>query len=186
MAQKNKKKSKKWIFWALLVVLFVLAGVIAYLTGRIFFKDQGGILEQPQETPEETEVIKVSEGDEVEIVEEAEPAVPEDKVKQYEGEDPNNLAELTGVITFAEKNGETLIIRTNIDQYLSGGACELILMRGEEIIDKYSGRIVPNAANATCEGFDVPVSGLGSGNINIIINLSSGGKTGTIKGETKI
>lgn len=188
MAQKRKNKGKKWLFMALLLVLFVIAGTGAFVLGKTFFKDKGGILET--ETDEEQNVANEEfdevEVDETELADEAELAVPEEKVKQYEGKNPNNLGELTGVVTRAERDGNNLKILTNIDQTLNGGACELILSQGDEVISKYSGRILLDVSTSRCDDFIVPVAELGSGVFDITINLSSGGKFGTIWGEAKL
>lgn len=188
MAQKRKNKGKKWLFMALLLVLFVAAGTGAFVLGKTFFKDSGGVLEPKTEdgqdvADEEFEEVEV---DEMELADEADLAVPEEKVKQYEGENPNASGELTGVVTRAERDGTNLKILTNIDQTLNGGACELILSRGDEVISKYSARILLDVTTSRCDDFIVPVSELGSGDIDITINLSSGGKFGTIWGEAKI
>lgn len=192
MAQKRKNKSKKWLFWALLVVLFVVVGVIAFVVGRVFFADKAGMLDQQLngQKEEQTEVVEETEEETVEADETATEEKP-DRAKQYEGEDPNTLPELTGVITFAGRgqDGKNLEIYTQIDQYLSGGVCELILMRGDAIVDGAgrSTRIIPDASTSTCEdGFEIPLAQLPAGNYRVIINLSSGGKTGVIEGEANI
>ena len=185
MAQKNKKKSKKWLFIVLLVVLFVVAVLAAYFVGRAFFQDKAGVLD-PQYGIEKEDYEEPIEKESEEVVEVNEMTEPEPKVVQYEGDDPNDAADLTGSLSMKERDGDMLRIRTNIDQYLSGGVCELILTRNGQNIYTEAERIIPNASTSTCEGFDVPVSELGTGNTKIIINLSSGGKTGVIEGEVKL
>ena len=108
------------------------------------------------------------------------------KVKQFEGEDPNKLDYLTGVITAANVSGGQLVIRTNIDQYLESGSCELQILQNNGIIYTDKSEIIASASTSTCYGFDVPVVSIGNGNMQIVINLSSGDKTGTINGEVNI
>ena len=106
-------------------------------------------------------------------------------IKQNEGSDPNASPSLTGSLTSANKSGDNLVIRVNIDQYLSSGTCSLNLENNGTLIEK-SANILPTASTSSCEGFDVPLSELSSGTWNIIINLASGEKTGEIKGEVNL
>ena len=180
MAQKRRKnkKNKKILSVVLFLVLFVVAGAVAYFVWDGYFRED-------KKEDEDSEVV-----DEVEEVEEGgkgaveEEMIEKEPVVQYEGSDPNEAEGLTGVITYAAVNGDNLMIRVNIDQYLDGGSCELNLVQGGV---KYSDSVsISSVATATCEGFNVPVSKLGSGNYQIIIRISSGDKTGTIKGEVNI
>ena len=128
-------------------------------------------------------------GGQTEIVEdstvkttEVEEVVEKPKTIQYDGDDPNDLEELSGVVTYAGVTGDNLMIRVNIDQYLEGGTCELNLMRGGDIMHSETAEIVGNVTTSTCEGFDIPVNEVGSGNVEIIIHLKSGNKNGVING----
>ena len=113
--------------------------------------------------------------------------VEKEEVVQYEGENPNSATDLTGVVTYAGLVGDKLTIRVNINQYLSGGSCALRLLY-EDDINVYSEtvNIVNSASTSTCEGFDVPRTGLAGGKYSIIINLASDGKTGVINGEVNL
>ena len=113
--------------------------------------------------------------------------VKEEKVipVQNEGEDPNQLESLTGNLTTNRVSNGKLILRVNINQYLSTGICNLTLTSGSNTIIK-TANIVAVASTSTCEGFDVPVSELSSGAWQISINIQSGDKTGTITGEQNI
>ena len=179
MAQKRKKnkKSKKLLSVVLFLVLFIAAGVVAYLVWDGYFKEE----KKEDESSEVEEAVDDEEGGKGAAGEEI---VEKEPVVQYEGADPNEAEDLTGVITYAAVSGDNLMIRVNIDQYLDSGSCELSLVQGGV---KYSDIAnISSVTTATCEGFNVPVSELGSGNYQIIIKLSSGGKTGTIKGEANI
>ena len=176
MAQK-RKNSKKWIFWVLMVVLFVAAAVVCYLVWNNYFRDK------KEDKPTEEQSL-VEEHEEKKAEEKKEEMIEKKKVVQYEGEDPNTQEELTGVVTYAGVNGNNLMIRVNIDQYLESGSCELSLMQNGVAYSDVA-NIVGSAATATCEGFNVPVSGLG-GDYEIVIKISSGDKTGTINGKVKI
>lgn len=80
---------------------------------------------------------------------------------QYEGEDPNESASLSGAITYSAVSGDILTIRTNIDQVVSG-TCTATLSSGGRVVTKASS-IMQDPSSSSCEGFDIPVSELGSG-----------------------
>ncbi|MBQ1528406.1 hypothetical protein IIZ77_02020 [Candidatus Saccharibacteria bacterium] len=102
---------------------------------------------------------------------------------QYDGADPNQGGTLTGSITAARFDGNKLLVRVNIDQYLSSGTCSLIITNGANQLQK-SANLIPSVATSTCEGFDIDSAELANfaRPLNITINLTSGDKTGTITG----
>ena len=112
--------------------------------------------------------------------------VRKEEVVQYDGNNPNEGGQLTGVVTYAGVSGDYLMIRVNIDQYLTSGRCALTLQQtGTEVYNEEV-NLVDSASTSTCEGFNVPMSKLGAGKVTILINLYSGNKTGVINGETEI
>ena len=113
-------------------------------------------------------------------------AIEKKKIEQYDGEDPNDAETLSGVVTYAGVSNDVLMIRVNIDQYLESGECELTLLRGGSSIYNSTAEIVGGPSTASCDGFDVPVSGLGGGATEININLKSGERSGVIHGEVEI
>ena len=187
MAQRRKNK-RKCIYWLVVLVFFVVAGVVAFLVWNNYFRDKG---ENRQENGS-AEVVNDKDGTNVKkdvdgkdgIDDEAKKAEEEKKVVLYEGDDPNEREELTGVVTYAGVNDGALMIRVNIDQYVNSGTCELNLQGNTTYSD--TANIVGGASTATCEGFNVPANVLASGTYQIIIKINSGGKTGTIKGEVNI
>lgn len=180
MVQKRKKSNKKWIFWVLMVVLFVVAAAVCYLVWNSYFRDK----EEDKPVEEEQSLVEEDKKDE-DGSEETVGVVEKKKVVLYEGEDPNEKQELTGVVTHAGVNGDNLMIRVNIDQYLDSGVCELSLVQGGVVYSDMA-NIIGSAMTATCEGFNVPVSRLSGGNYGIVIKISSGDKSGTINGEVRI
>ena len=177
---KKQKKKKNWISWLIILILFVMAAVVAYLVWDAYFRDKKD--DKSEMSGGQTEIVE-NKKDKVNDVEEV---VEKPKTVQYDGSDPNNLEELSGVVTYAGVAGRSLLVRVNIDQYLEEGVCELILVRGGITIYNSVVGIVGNAATATCEGFDVPVDEVGGGKAEIVINLNSGDKRGVINGEASI
>jgi len=180
MAQR-RKRNKKWISWLIILVLLIGAGVVCYLVWDSYFRDK-----TEPETSETTEDVDIEKGKNTTEVDLTSEEPEKQKVEQYDGEDPNNAQELSGVVTYAGVNNGTLMIRVNIDQYLDSGQCELTLSRGGATIHNSIASIIGSASTSTCEGFDVRVGELGGGNVEINIKLESNGRTGSIHGEANI
>lgn len=119
--------------------------------------------------------------------EEAEqPPEPEDKVSQYEGEDPNLLNELTGRIAYKgvnrESNYQTLTVSASIDQYLhSDGTCTLSL-KNPDNTEVYSAVLPagPDVTTSACGPFEVSIADFSPGAYQIEITVNGDGKTGLI------
>ena len=105
--------------------------------------------------------------------------------QNYEGANPNEKEDLTGIITTSRVSDDKLVIRVSIDQYLTSGTCKLTLKKPDKTYEE-STNITSDASTSTCEGFDIPVSKLESGIWNILIDLSSNDKNGKIEGEVEI
>ena len=189
MTKKHKqKRSKAWISWVFLLVLLIIAGVVTYMVWNYSFNDETKTenVEVVEEKTESTDSDS-SGGDETST----ESATEDDtnggkKVKQFEGEDPNKAEDLTGAITHAGVTGQELVIATNIDQYLNEGTCELVISNNGATVYSETVAIKPNVSTSACDGFRIPVSVLGSGTMQIVINLSAGSKNGTLTTEANI
>ena len=183
MTQK-RKRNKRWVSRLLILVLFVAAGVVLYLVWDTYFNDNrlrdGRLYEQTTKEDRGIDEEKIEE-DRIEASEN-----DEKRVVQYEGDYPNLKEELSGSVTYAGRIDDRIVIRVNIDQYLNEGKCDLHLV--SDGIEEYNDTvgIIGSASTATCEGFDVPIAGMGSGRYDIIINMSSGDKKGVIRGEVNI
>lgn len=117
---------------------------------------------------------------------EEQPPEPEDKVSQYEGEDPNLLDELTGHIAYKgvnrETNYQTLTVSASIDQYLhSDGTCTLSL-KNPDNTEVYSAILPaqPDVTTSACGPFEVNIADFSSGAYQIEITVSGDSKTGLI------
>ena len=175
----KRRKNIRWISWLIILVLFVGAGVICYLVWEAYFKD-----EAPVEVIEENSGEGLlEEQDSEEVIEEP---IKKEEIVQYEGGDPNELDNITGVVTYAGVSGNDLMVRVNIDQYLNSGECMLLLSTAGNIVYSNVARVIDSAATATCEGFNVPMYLLESGHYNITVEVTSGDKKGTISGEVNL
>ena len=185
MVQK-RKRNKKWMSWLILVILLAVAGVMVFLVWDNYFNDKKNDKQEGQtaEQVEEKEAVEksatVDDGKD-----EAERAVEQKKVEQYDGDNPNMADELSGAVTYAGVSGDTLMIRVNIDQYLDSGKCELNLVKGGSMVYSSTAEIMGGPSTASCAGFDVSAAGL-SGPYEILVKMESAGKKGTIRGEVNV
>lgn len=186
MMQKKKNNKKKWIITLVTLVLLIGAGVGTFfiLKGANEQKDDKVEVTDSQEEEEKSGIQTSS--DDGTNTDNSGNGMEKPKVVQYDGDDPNKAEELSGVVTYAGVTDGKLMIRVNIDQYLESGTCELTLVRGGDTIYNSIASIIGGPSTATCEGFDVPVAGLGGGQIEIKINLSADSRNGTIRGEANI
>ncbi len=187
MATKRRRKNKNTLSVLFFLLLIVAAGCICYLVWDNYFRDKSGDEPQPAEIQQadDTEIKDGKGGTEEEKKTEPEPEKKETPV-QYDGDNPNTSAGITGVITYAGVSGSNLMIRVNIDQYLSGGTCKLTLKQNGNNIYTASAPVIDAASTSTCEGFNVPVSGLPKGAVDVIISVASGNKSGEIVGKANL
>ena len=180
----KRRRNHKWVFKVVFLTLLIIAGIICYLVWDNYFRDKK--IDYNKESQEQVINDKETTGEKQEEQQESGQEDDGKKTKQYEGDDPNLKEELSGSVTYAGKLDNRITIRVNIDQYLGDGECKLNLMNGDAVVYSETAKIVNAASTATCEGFDIPTSSVGAGNYTILIDLSSGGKKGTIKGEIKL
>ena len=186
MTQKRRRRrSKKWISRLIILILIIAAVVVCYFVWDAYFKDKKETNPNKQDdsaiVQDETKEEKKNEKEEP-----SEEVIEKEKVVQYDGDDPNEAEGLTGAITYLKVAGDSLVIRLNIDQYLSGGSCTLSINQNGSEIYSEEAAIIDSVTTSTCEGFNVKTAKLNEGFTEVIITVSSGGKTGVIRGEVTI
>lgn len=179
----QRRRNKRWIGWVFLLVLVIAAIVVVVLVNNNFFGEKNkeesridsGV--SKQEEPKNTNTT----ANEAEKTEETKKDVP-----QYSGDNPNEADSLSGVVSYADVNSGELIIRVNINQFLSTGSCKLNITKNGANVYSEEVNIEESVSTSTCNGFKIPVNNLTSGDLQIEIELESEGKTGRINGKVRI
>ena len=190
-ATRKQRKNKAPIF---IIFFFILAIITTIIVLKIFkVIDQKG---KPSSNSESTEIVH-QKTDQPSTNNENQPIHTEDGTKedaeagrtpktpeQYEGQDVNQLDKLTGTITYSEKSGDKYRIRVNINQFLKlPGTCKLTITSASTVVYTQTVSIISNPSSGSCEGFDIPLSGIPSGDLNIKIEVNANQKTGLIEGK---
>lgn len=173
MRVQKKSSTKKIIATIVALVLLVLAVALAYSYMNRQDNKESNInststkSEQIKKETEDRDASTKDKRDESVVHE------PEKNITPpYSGENIDNSPSLSGSINYKSVVDGNLVIRTTINQVVSGGKCTLKLRNGSRVFARGSG-IVQNPSSSTCEGFSVPVSELGSGNWQIEIFVFS-------------
>lgn len=184
----RRRRNKKWL-WGLILVVLIGAGVGAYVIWANDHRDDGGG-ESVETTTDDNGVVESVDDTDVDTENTTEQDTTTNEIKkvtQYEGGDPNESEELTGIITYAGVENENLVVVVNIDQFLTEGGCVLSLINGTgAVVYEKTASILPGISTSTCDGFSVPVSELGSESYDINVRLKSGEREGLISGKANI
>ena len=191
MTRRKRKNWLKYIITLVLLAVFVGGGFLIWqnwsLEGENNQDKNAKVIDEAEKNHKiESEKDKVESSEHK--VEDSEDKVEilKEEVKQFDGENPNEKDEITGVVTYAGMNGDNLMIRVNIDQYLADGNCVLKLLKNNETVYEEIVGVIDAVATATCKGFNVAKSDFMNGKISIKILVTSGEKTGTIEGEVNL
>ena len=190
-AIRKQRRNKAPIFIIFFFILAIIATIIVLKIFKII--DQKG---KPSSNSESTEIVH-QKTDQPSTNNENQPIHTEDGTRedaeagrtpktpeQYEGQDVNQLNKLTGTITYSEKSGDKYRIRVNINQFLKlPGTCKLTVTSASTIVHTQTVSIISNPSSGSCEGFDIPLSGIPSGDLNIKIEVNANQKTGLIEGR---
>ena len=182
MSKKTKKNKK--IILIFIIFITICAGTFFALTYLPKTTNLSEITSESS-TKKSTDISTKTVENSSENNEKKEEIEGKPQIVQNDGEDPNQREELTGILTASHVSENKLILRVNIDQFLTSGKCVLKLSSGANAVEKEA-NIISSASTSTCEGFDVSMNELGSGKWSIEIFLDSNNKTGKITGEVDI
>lgn len=187
--KRTSARNHAWVF-VLVIILIIIAAIAVIVclakpqptsseptepiaSDRPISTPTAGDTDSPTATPDDNSVST--------------PEAPE-KAPQYEGENPNSLEELTGVVTYKGVENGTLTIMTMLHQYLHQTGLCVITLTGQNTQSSYTASVDAHgdATASYCENFDIPTSALASDTYRIEIKLTGDGKTGTIRDEVKL
>lgn len=110
----------------------------------------------------------------------------ENKTPQYEGEDPNLLDKLTGVIVYKDIDSSNQVLHSavTIDQYLhNDGQCVYNIKRDGAVLRTASAVAYPDVTTSVCGPFDLSLDGLSPGKYEIEVIMTGDGKRGILTEE---
>ena len=107
-------------------------------------------------------------------------------VPQYTGDNPNKSDVLSGVVSYADVSGDDLVIRVNIDQFLSEGNCTINIVKNGSVAFTQTVGIMESVSTSTCDGYKIPTSTLPKGDLQLEVLVQSGNRSGKITGRVRI
>lgn len=187
----NRRRNYRPIVFV--AVLVLIAGVVAFIIALNNHNDNSN--NKTETTTSETEKKEETTEKETEKepeAKEAEKEEPKKEPEEIEGKTPvsqdgeTTATEITGVINYAARNEDAVMIRVSIDQYLEIGTC-LLEMVSPSTGDTFSlsDTIAPSAATSSCS-YDIAANLLTEGKYNIKITIESDNKKGIIEGEVDV
>lgn len=182
----KKKHTGLIIVIILIVAALATAGVLLFLNReKIFPNDtnKGQTDTSKQEKKEEKSDSKEKEDKKQNSeTREAEKA----SINQNDGEDPNTLDKITGVINFAGISENNFMVTATLDQALgNSGSCKFTISNGSGAVIVSDASISAGPTTSFCS-YSTPASGISAGYYSISIDVSANGKKGTIIGEVNI
>lgn len=192
---KNKRPNSKyrtprsWAIPLLVALLLIIVGIIIVLIIKPFSRSASKQTTNPAQ--KSTTYVETPDSNGQQATNPNTPsdseAEPEDKTKQFEGEDPNQLDQLTGSITYRNVEQGTLSVAVIINQSLrQPGTCTLILTGPNQERRTATSAAVVDVTASVCETLELPVGGLGHGEYTIEVQLSGDGKSGSVKDRIEL
>ena len=180
---RNKKSNRVLIgvIIFMFVALLIVTIAVIVISGRQAKQEIGT---NPTEQQDDKEV----EGDNKDNEQDSESGSENGEIS---GEvDENDENKITGNIDYRALVGDTLSIRTTINELFNDGTCNLTVTGPHEQSYKLTDKIIPNSTStSTCVGFDINMDLIEkdeerrSGKWTITIDLASGGRTGQLVSE---
>ena len=194
ITKKDKSRKKTIIIATIIVLVLAGSGLVYTYSQNIWPFSDTSTQTTEQRDDAETDDTSTTEPNQNPNEDDTNTSEPDEKANktppQYttpDEDDTNNTSNLSGVISSQSVQGDTLVIRTTINELLGSGSCQLTLTRTSDgkKVSRTSG-IIQNPSTSSCKGFDIATSQLGDGTWNIRIVVKSGNKTGTFTGKVQI
>ena len=177
----NKKSNNKKIAIVTVVTLalLIIAGGAYYL---ITHRDKTEVGSSQESSEEYTRKIDLNEPTDEQIK-------AAETTKEESLDNPTNPDASTITVTLTASNVDTansvLQIRTLISSVVSQGTCKLTLTKGSAIVTR-TAAVQAGPSNATCQGFDIPLSELANGTWAIKVSVLASGIETSTTGEVLV
>lgn len=179
MPNQDKKNKHRVPFYRRPVIIIpCIIAVIVIAVAVVLIVKNLPKAEQDEQIIEEPENVLVYADD----TDEEDEVTPEDEkaIIQYEGENPNQLEYLTGLITYADIVDGRLTAMVSIDQYLGTGVCRANLKSGDQIVASVDQVVEADASTSHCGPIEIDLSGISGGKYQLEVTISSDNKTGVL------
>jgi len=182
----KRRKSYRWLWGLIFLILIAATVVVAILVRNNLFGEQPK--ENNQNTSQNTtDTSKKEDNKKEDDTKKADDnSAKKEEIPQYAGDNPNRANTLSGVISYADVSNENLVIRVNIDQFLSNGNCTLNIVKNGSSVFTQLVSIMESVSTSTCDGYNIPVSSLPKGDLQLEVLVESEGKSGKITGRVRI
>lgn len=185
-------KTKTHHLRPVLIIIFILALIAGGLIIWRPWHNPAPETDQDYPTPEPTEgtITTPTDSSPTESDETSDATdEPDQKVPQYEADNPNTLPDLTGSIARKTIQGQTLTLVAMIDQYLhSTGLCTLRLTSQATGATVYTASedATADVSTSICGTFVISLQDIPAGTYQITVELSGDGKNGAIVDEVEV
>ena len=179
-SKKAKKQSGELNFGYIFLILIFVAG-ITFLGLSIFMpkKNKGNnntLSTVVNETEKKDTPESKNEGED-----------PEKTPKKYEDDDETDGSNINASITVNDVSDGKYTLQIMIYGLLSEGTCKLHMETANgDTVDRNAKIVTAGPDSSSCDGFNISTSGISSGTYNFTVSLTSGSKTGSVKGTIKI
>lgn len=181
-SKKKQQKSGELKFSYIFLVLVFVAG-ITFLTLSIFMPKK----EKEDDNNPSTTINETENKDSSENVKAGEGENPDKTPKQFEGDDETDKAKINASISINEVSGGKYTLQVMIYELLSEGTCKLHMETNNgDSVDRSAKIVTIGPESSSCDGFEIPTSGISSGTYDFSVTMTSGTKTGSVKGTIKI
>ena len=187
---KRRYSKRTPVIWFLVILVLALVAIIVYL----LLLQPRDVKQSKQNTEVQSEQIQPEKNSnpndpkpKTEEKEDLEAGKTHQTPKQYEGDNVTHTSTLTGFITFLGKSGNNLTVRITINQLLKeSGTCTITLTQANGQKIERTVATIDNPSSATCQGFDIPLSEIPTGDYQINIDIKTAHQNGNIKGSVTI
>ena len=182
----NRQKSPRFFLFFVLFLAVCAAVVLGLLFLKPTFENKG---DKSEGSSESTNNYQKSDNKKEEQKEEDPQEITPEAEKshaQYEGEDPNNLEQITGAISFAGNSDGKFTVNVAIDQALGDdGTCSFNLVNENSQTISGTFPTEPGPTASFCS-FSMPIADDMSGNWRITVTIEAEGKAGIITREATL